>query len=333
MIDKKIKISDIAEKAGVSLATVSRVINNKGYVKESTFNQVVNAAQTLGYKMPVFPALPEKENRLLLFCCPSIGNYFYNEVIEGAKSSAQRLGYQFLIYEGHINRSSLPTILEIIRQAKILGIVTVNHVEKDVLLMLEEEVPVIQCCEYNESLDRSYVSIDDVKASCEVIEYLYSLGKRRIALINGPSQYKYASHRFKGYMMGLEKVGIPYDKQLVVNLSDVNSRLAVPAARQLINSDHRPDAIFAVSDIFACAALKAAHLSDYRVPEDISVVGFDNLDITSLAIPSITTINQPKFQMGFSACELLTERIQNPAAPIKQVILDTEMVVRESTSI
>ena len=197
-MEKKIKISDIAEKAGVSLATVSRVMNQKGYVKKTTYNQVIDAAHTLGYPIPIIPPAPDRESRLLLFCVPSIGNYFYNDIFEGAKLSAERLGYQFLLYEGIISRSTLPPLIELIKSTGILGAVITNHLDKDVYFQLEEEVPIIQCCEFNDTLDRSYVSIDDAKASAEAVEYLFSLGRRHIALLNGPSQYKYSAYRLKG---------------------------------------------------------------------------------------------------------------------------------------
>ena len=330
-MDKKVTISDIARDAGVSLATVSRVLNQKGAVRESTGSRVLASAQKLGYEMPTESEPRSAEGGLLLFCVPSIGNHFYNEVFDGAQTSAQRLGYQFLLYEGHINRSTLPALQSLIRHTHAQGVVTVNHIAAEVLVKLESLVPVIQCCEFNEALDRSYVSIDDVKASSDAVEYLYSLGRRKIAFLNGPGQYKYARHRMQGYLRGLEKVGLPFDERLVVNLPDVRSQVAISAAMQLINSDDRPDAFFTASDVFACAVIRAAYLAGFRVPGDLLVVGFDNIDITSTSVPSITTVNQPKLQLGFSACEILIEKIQNPSVPPKKVILETEMIIREST--
>lgn len=192
-------------------------------------------------------------------------------------------------------------------------------------------IPVVQCCEYNSAADLPYVSVDDIQASINVMEYLISLGKKRIALLNGPDPYKYSGHRLQGYQTALEKHGIPYNSQLVVTLPDIRYDLAVAAVIQLINSETPPDAFFACSDVFAIAAVRAVHLTGYRVPDDFSVVGFDNIDITSTLVPSITTIKQPQLQMGFTSCELLHEKIVTPNIPIKKILLETELIIREST--
>lgn len=330
-MSEKITISDVARDAGVSLATVSRVINQKGIVKESTYNKVMVSVNKLGYVVDDGMHQSYSDSGIILFNLPSIANPFYSEILKGAKMSAQRYGYQLLISEDYINQNTLHRIQSVIKRTRAIGMITTNQISTATIRKLSDMIPVVQCCEYNESVDLPYVSVDDVQASSNVIEYLASIGKRRIGIINGPVQFKYARHRLQGYQISLEKLGIAYDPKIVVNLPDVNFELAVSAAIQLINSDNPPDAFFACSDVFACAILRAAHLNGYRVPEDFSVVGFDNIDITSTSVPSITTISQPKLQLGFTSSELLIEQIQNPSTPVKRVILETELIVRESS--
>ena len=178
-----------------------------------------------------------------------------------------------------------------------------------------------------------YVSIDDLSAGRSVVEYLLSLGRRRIAFISGPIRYKYARQRLEGYHDALQAAGFEVDPHLIVQLPEVSYDLAISGAMQLLNTAEPPDAFYTTSDVYATAAIRAAYLAGARVPQDVMVTGFDNIEFSSMAIPSITTVNQPKMQLGFMACELLLEKISYPATPNKKVMLDTELIIRESTSI
>lgn len=329
-INKRITISDVAKAAGVSLATVSRVINQAGIVKESTHKKVMDAINQLGYEVDKnLLAMPN--GKLIIFNLPSIDNPFYSNVLKGVKMSAAQHGYQLLVSEGLINQNTLPGLQSIIKKSHVIGMLTCNHIPTAELKQLNEMIPIVQCCEYNEVLDISFVSIDDIQASINVVKYLSSIGKNRIALLNGPESYKYSRHRLQGYQIGLDNCGLPYDPNLVITLPDIHYDLAISTVMQLVNSPNPPDAFFASSDVFAIAALRAIHLAGYKVPEDFSVVGFDNIDVTSALVPSITTVNQPQLQIGFTSCELLHEKIQNPDAPTKKVLLETELIIREST--
>lgn len=328
---KNVTISEVAKLANVSLATVSRVINQTGPVKEATYKKVIDAINSLGYELEESPMPVPQYNGPILFNPPAVSNPFYSEIIRGAKMSAARHGFQVLIYEDYLNQNTLPAFLTIIKKSKCAGLITINQAPVSTLQSINKLIPVVQCNEYNEAIDLPYVSIDDIQAGVNVVDYLASLGRKRIAIINGPEYFKYAAHRFLGYKQGLEKSNLPYDPQLVVNLPNVSYDLAMSAAMQLINASYRPDAFFATLDVFAVAILRAAHLCGFRVPDDFVVVGFDNIDITTVTIPTITTVNQPKLQLGFTACEILFERLQNPNSPIQKVLLETELIIREST--
>jgi LacI family repressor for deo operon, udp, cdd, tsx, nupC, and nupG len=179
-----------------------------------------------------------------------------------------------------------------------------------------------------------YVSIDDIAAAHTVMNYIISYGRRRIAFVNGPIRYKYARHRLQGYYEALEKAGIKHDPKLVIQLPEINYDMAVSAVTQLLSASQQspPDAIFCASDIFAAASIKAASRLGFSVPGKIIVTGFDNVEIASMASPTITTIDQPRFQIGFSGTELLAERIANPYVPSRGILLETSLIVRESTA-
>ena len=327
----KVTIQEVAVDAGVSLATVSRVLNGTGPVKERTRQKVLASIERLGYKGGESVRCLCQDSRLILFNLPLISNPFYDEIVRGAKMSAAQHGYHILFNEGHAIAAELPALLAVIKKIKAAGMIITNQVPTPLLREIAAVLPVVQCCEFNDEVELPYVSIDDVQASISAVEHLGSLGKKRIAILNGPERYKYSRHRLRGYQLGLTRLGLEYDPQLVVHLPDINYALAVSTTMQMIQSTNPPDAFFSFFDVFAAAVIRGAKLCGYEVPGDFPVVGFDNTDLTSITVPSITTVNQPRLQMGFTACEMLIERLQTPQAPVRQVFMDTELIVREST--
>lgn len=331
-MSSKPTIALIAQEARVSPATVSRVINHQGIVKGETYTRVVEVLRRLNYPFYGEPGARKEDGGLILLNLPSFDNPFYSEVVSGAKTSAARHGYHLLINSSHINSSTLPTLIELLNLTKAAGLITLNHVPPDILMKLNNIRPLVQCCEYDENLDLPFVSIDDLSGARQMVEYLLSTGRRRIAFICGPARYKYARHRLQGYQSALAAAGVPSDPDLIVQLPEVRYDLAISSAMQMLNSSNPPDSFFTSSDVYAMAAIRAAHLAGRRVPQDVMVTGFDNIEFCSMTIPSITTINQPKTQLGFMACELLLEKITMPDSPNKKVLLETELIIRESTA-
>jgi LacI family repressor for deo operon, udp, cdd, tsx, nupC, and nupG len=263
-----------------------------------------------------------------------MANPFYSQVFFGAKSAAIRHGYHLLINEEHINGNTIDSVINLIQSVNAAGLILTNFTETAHLKKLSSVLPLVQCCEYDASLDLPYVSIDDIAAAHTVMNYFISHGRRRIAFVNGPIRYKYARQRLRGYQEALEKAGIELDPKLVIQLPEINYDMAVSAVAQLLgmSGENPPDAVFCASDVFAAASIKAAGRLGFSVPGKLIVAGFDNIEIASMASPTITTIDQPRFQIGFSGTELLAERIANPFAPSRGILLETSLVVRESTA-
>lgn len=333
MASKKPTITQVANMAGVSVATVSRVINHKGIVKEETLQKVIDVMQQLGVEFDQYPEKPETTTGLIVINLPSIENPFYSEIIKGAESAARRYGYMLLINQQHINGHEYERLIELIRNVKVSGLITLNHIPTELVQSLDAEVPLVQCCEYDEDSDVSYVSIDDLAATRTVMDYILSTGRRRVAFMTGPLRYKYSRHRKQGYIQALRSAGIEPLNNWIIQLPEINFDIALSAATQLLKSPNPPDAFFAVSDVFAAAIIKAARRAGLKVPQDLIVVGFDNVNISVTSHPSITTVNQPKFQLGYMAVELLVERMQNQSAPQHHILLNTELIIRESTMI
>ena len=232
-----------------------------------------------------------------------------------------------------ITQYNLPQILQFITQSDISGVVIMQKVETQILDLLKMRTQVIQCSEFNESADVSYITIDNIEATKKLMRYILTAGRKRIALVNNdPTHYTYARLRLQAYSEALEQAGIEIDPSYILTIPEGKFSTTVAAVSAMLKRSPIPDAIFCSSDVMATAALRACMLDGYKVPEDIMIAGFDNIDISIMTTPSITTVNQPKHDMGFMACTQLLSMIANPKKETQKLILDTELVLRESTN-
>lgn len=336
---KKITVGDLAEYAGVSPATVSRVLNRRNLVKGETYDRVMKAVSELGYELrrpeedPLSSGGNSDGHGPIFITLPSLSNPFYDEIIKGARTSVREHGYDLLIHETHINENSIGFLESLVARYHAAGFITLNHIETSVCRRLAAAVPLVQCSEFNVEVDTPYVSIDNFSAARNAVNHLIHLGRKRIAILNGPVRYVYSRRRLAGYQAALEDAGIPYDENYVVHLPDITSDYALSAMMQLLKLPVIPDAVFCSSDVFAMSIIRACHLLNKRVPEDIALVSFDNLDISKNMTPSISSVQQPRLQLGYLAAEALFEKISDPSLPNKKTLLDTELIVRESSTI
>jgi LacI family repressor for deo operon, udp, cdd, tsx, nupC, and nupG len=329
---KKITITEIARLANVSPATVSRVFNpGKAHVAQKTVEKVQAVLKDLGLSLNVPDANPSKARPVLLLNTPD-NNPFYAEVIQGVLSSVNSHHCHLLMTQSPLDHGSVDDFIALIERVNAAGVIILNQVKEDVLYQIESKIPVIQCCEFNPMVpDIPFVSIQDAIAASEATKYLLSRGRNKIAFINGPSTYKYARERKKGFQDAMESAGLFVPKQWIVNLPEINYEMAYSAICQILNMSEQPNAFFTASDLLAAAVLKAAHSYHLQIPQDIMVVGFDNTQFSTTCTPSITSVKQPMFQEGFTASEMLLQRIQSPEAHINSIYLETELIVRETT--
>ena len=329
---KKVTIAEIAELSGVSAATVSRVLNHQYLVKPDTRNRVMSAIDTLGYKFSDESKIQQSKNKgLFILNIPSLDNPFYSDLVAGAKSAADRYGYHLLVNQEEINSDTFYRLSGLFSSVKIAGLITTNSIPRPLLTKLSQMIPMVQCCEYDDQIPIPYVCVDNVMAMENATEHLLALGCRKIAMVNGPIQNKYARDRKLGYLNAMKKAGINVPSNWILQLSEINFFMALSAILSHLASDDIPDAYITVSDIYAAAAVRAAAQRGISIPKDLMVVGFDNVEISMATTPLITTINLPRFQLGYIACELLVERIRNPVVEQKRILLNTELILREST--
>ena len=302
---KKTTITEIARAAGISPATVSRALNHPELVNSKTAELIHSTIESLNY-VPRSGPSDFKQNKLIMI------------ISQDQFDSPGEMEY----------------LLTQIKTYGINGLILCAPLKEEHYRQISQYVPLVQCCEYN-SENYPYVGIDDRKATFMAMEYIHSLGRTKTAFINGPLTYTYAIKRQNAFQDFLEQANLPVFSGQVTNLPRVNYDMAYASIRQMLASSSRPDSIFAASDVYAVAAVKAADYYGIKVPDDLVVVGFDNVLLSNISSPSITTVSQPRFQMGYTAGELLYESITAavPLYPPKHIILDTELIIRDSSSV
>ena len=305
MYSKEFTYEGIAKESGLSIATISRVFNKSPHVKQETRERVIKAMKAIGMDPLDYDLQPVDSDRIILFNLASLKNPFYSLIISSSISVAARHGYTLFLYEYDINR---------------------NNVES----FIQASFPVVTCCEAFTGTDVPFVSVDNKKAAENAVSYLISLGRRRIAFINGPKEFEYARSRTEGYHSAMEKAGIAIDQNLIASMGpDMDYDMAKAAAMHMLSLPDSPDAFFCISDVLATAAIKASIEMGKRVPEDVAVVGFDDIQLASIMNPSITTVRQPRAQIGSLATEMLIKLIEGKDKP-SSMYLGAEFIVRES---
>lgn len=326
----KSTLTQIAGKAGVSIATVSRILNDTGHVSSSTRQKVLQAIRELEYDSALKHPTPLSQSILVLV--PDFVNPFYSGIIDGIQQTAHDNNFEAFLVQTKDVFHSPSYYLNLFKRGNFSGVLWLSSTPpEDLLTVIEQHCPIVMCCEYPEDHPCSYVSIDDVTAAYRAVNYLISTGCRKIGFVNCSLKYKYARHRREGYLRALDHAGLEYNPEWYVSIPSIDYTLAYSAVLQALNADSVPDAFFTCSDVFAAATINAAQSLGIRVPEELSVTGFDNIETSRMTHPPITTIAQPGFQMGQQACSILVEKIGNPQLHDRHILLSTELVIREST--
>ncbi len=330
-MSKSVTLQDIADHAHVSIATVSRLLNNPESVRESTRKKVLLSMQELGF-IQSSPKFPGEASNTILIIIETLSNQFDTDLAGKIIDTAYFHGYNSTVMVHHNNYQNFESCEKLFKDISIAGIILeTGLIDPKLVNELSVRYPMVMCSDYIEGLDISHVGINDAAAAKTATEYLISTGHEKIALINCNPNYKISKQREKGFREAMEKAGLIPNENWILRLSTINYFLVHSYVRQMLEKEDRPDAIFACSDIYGMAAINAAHQLGIKVPEELSVVGFDNTSIASMTEPSLTTVAQPIPQIGVQACELLIDKIRNNKTPNKQIVLDTELVIRNST--
>ncbi len=325
-------IRDVAERAGVSIATVSRVLNKQVSVSPTTRVKVEKAIDELNYQPNYLGRnLRRAETKIILVILQNISNPFYSKVVEGIEDLGHKHGYNIMICNTDSESERERSYLDLLVNRLVDGVILMEpEIDSQELAQIGNDFPVVQCCEYKEGTDVPHISIDNVAAGYTAVNHLIKLGHTRIGMISGYNRLLSAMQREKGYKKALEDAGIEYNQELI-KYGSYGFTGGLRATKELLQMQNAPTAIFAISDITAIGAIRAIKEEGLRIPEDIAVVGFDNTSIASMYDPQVTTISQPRYDLGKISMEMLLELIKNETVSTREVYLEHELIIREST--
>jgi DNA-binding LacI/PurR family transcriptional regulator len=330
---KGMSIGGVAQQAGVSVATVSRVLNGHVNVRAETREKVLAAVASSGYRVNELARnLRTAESRLLLTMVPDVGNPFYAEIVRGIDSVARQHGYFMLLCDTGADPGRERSYFDLLRRRRADGAICLDPAAVQQALAEESNaLPWVACCEFDPSVGVPYVGIDNYRAAGDAVRHLLSRGHRRIALINSDDGYLYARQRQQGYLDALRDAGVTPDERWRLNMNSLDYEAGASAAALLMTWSDAPTAIFAVSDTLAIGVIKGLRSVGKRVPDDVAVVGFDDISLAAQIDPPLTTIAQPMRELGETAARLLLQRLANRAANVPGVLLPHRLVVRGST--
>lgn len=326
-------IQDVAKIAGVSVATVSRVLNSSSLVTEETRSRVLEAIKKLNYQPNLLGRnLRRMETKIVLVLLPNISNPFYSKIVKGMESVGHKNGYNVMVCNTDSDREREKVYLELLKNKLVDGVVFMaSQLEKNELTQIIRDFPVVECCEYKEGVDVSHVSVDNGAASYCAVKHLINLGHRRIGMISCDNNYISTLERESGYKNALQDSGISFNKDLI-KYGNYGFKSGIRAVREFLTmKGERPTAVFAISDIMAIGAIKEIKAKGFKIPEDIAVVGFDNIDFAYMCEPTLTTISQPQYDLGRTAMDMLINRIKHGLVKSEHIFLEHELVIREST--
>lgn len=329
---KRPTIYDLAKEAQVSYSTVSRTLSGYEFVKDSTRERVLAAAQKLGY-VPNWQArsLAGGASNLIGVLVPSLGNDYIVQILHGIDEALTQSDYNLILYTTNRHQGKEATYAGTIMSGGADGLLLVAPLITDPYLetLREQNFPYV-LIDQQEEMGRSIVvNTTNWQGAYDATEYLIGLGHHRIGFLAGLPQLTSAIERLAGYKAALSDHDISFRDEYVVQ-GDFREQTGYEATHKLLCLAEVPTAIFAANDFSALGAIEALRECNVRIPEDISVLGFDDIPQAAVAHPKLTTVHQPLLQMGYEAAMALLEYLKDPSPNIRQITLETELVIRES---
>ena len=318
--------------AGISVATASRALSNPDLVAESTRNAVRDAAASCGYKINlVARSLRLQRTNTILVLVPVIDNYFYPEIIKAMEKTAREQGFSMILGMTSNEQDRQSNYFDLVVTQRVDGLITLDAGSNDLTPDLSSvTVPAVQVLESVVENGVPVVGVDNGEVASSAVQHLLELGHRRIAHIAGRPCSNVARERQDGYVDSLKKAGLSAEESLIVR-GDYGHDTGVAAMKQLLSMKKPPTAVFCANDASALGALRACKLAGLRVPTDISIVGVDDVDEAKLSDPPLTTVRQPRHDIGCRAMELLIQAIKGRHTE-GSVMLPTQLIVRDTTA-
>ena len=330
MNNKKATVYTVAAHAGVSIATVSRTLAGSRKVSPETRQRVMQVIEDLNFEPnPSARRLAYMKTETIALVFPDISGPFYYTVIRGVEQEAGRHNHNVLIYGTHGKESSGRYLRAL--SSKVDGlIIMARSVDEESLCSLERQgVPFVLLGHSNGQIQCSTISVDNEAGAYKAAAHLLGHGHQRIGIITGPENSPDNKGRLQGYKRALLDAGISLQQNMVVpgNFTYEGGQIAI---HKLLEGNSPPTAILAANDEMAIGAMDAAQHRSLKVPEDLAVIGFDDIQMSALTHPSLTTVRQPMQLLGEAAVTLLFDQLQNPNGLPRHEVLDTKLVIRRS---
>ncbi len=324
-------IIDVAKLAGVSVGTVSNIVNNKGNVSPQKVETVLQAISELKFKpSELAKNLKRGKTNNIALLIPQISKPFYSILIEGVESAASDNNYDLIFCRTCREPEIEEKYLNLLGEKRVDGVILVSIEidDKTLDIVKENNYPVVVFEKHESNRGIPYVSIDNKKGAVKAVQYLLELGHRDIAFINGSTSTIPGIQRLQGYIEALSKYSLPFNKDLYFE-EEFEVQVGYTGINGIFEKN-KVTAVFAGSDTIAMGVISGLHNMGLRVPEDVSVVGFDDIYLASMLNPPLTTIKQPVFEMGYKAVEILAGIINGKHDFKKDNVFETELVIRES---
>lgn len=324
-------IKDVARAAGVSVATVSRVLNGSGAVSEQTRLRVLQVVQKIGYVPNVLGRhLRTSETRMLLVILPTFSNQFYSRVLRGIEDAARENGYQVMFCPTHNDPAIEAKYMELLENQSADGVIFLSSRQSAAeLTALSRRRPAVFACEPVPGAPLSCVSIDNYRAGYETAEGLVAGGHERVAMLYHAQTYS-AVLRRQGYHKALLDAGLAVRREYVLE-TDYRWQSGEAACKRLLGLPAPPTAVFCVSDLLAAGVMRALAQNGLRAGRDMAVVGFDDTTVASLLTPALSSVSQPRREIGRAAVELLLHRMEDLTGPVETVYLPFRLIRRGSS--
>ncbi len=329
-------IKDVAARVGVSRQTVSRVLNDKGEVRPETRARVLAAIEELGYRPSAVAQSMVRGHTCTLGCVsPNITDYTFANIIEGAQAEARRLGY-FVLTGSAPTEADVALLLEEMLHRQVDGLMVLNPRAdgryRHFLPLIKRGVAVVYLNNSPRGEPVSSVRCDDREGGYQATRHLILQGHTSLATILGPENEECTFDRFEGFREALVEAGLGNDPALTER-GDWSATSGYQATQRLLAAGRPFTAIFAQNDQMAVGAIRALRETGLCVPDDVSIIGFDDIPLASYFDPPVTTLRQPMEETGRQAARLLVETIQNPGHPPKQILLHARLVERASCAV
>ncbi|KGF78401.1 LacI family transcriptional regulator [Massilia sp. JS1662] len=324
-------MKQVAERAGVSISTVSHVINNTRVVSDDVRQRVLGIIDEMRYiPSAVARSLKNDKTHTIGVLVPNSSNPYFAELIRWIEDAAFELGYNIILCNAHGGAQKQAAYLRLLMEKRIDGLVLVASGADDEqdLLLRHEAVPIVQLERALRGLDADLVQAGQEEGGYQATRHLIELGHREIACVSGPADLPRTRERVGGFMRAMAEAGLTGS---IVH-EEFTSAGGHAAFTRLLGREHRPTAVFVTSDLMALGGLCAAGAAGVRVPAQLSVVGYDDIAGAGYALPPLTTVAPPKRDMAQLAIELLIDRIRGEHAPLRSRALASTLVVRASTA-